>query len=599
MTGKTKTLTGKTKTLTGKTKTFTGKTKTLTGKTKTLTGKTKTLTGKTKTLTGKTKTLTGKTKTLTGKTKTLTGKTKTLTGKTKTLTGKTKTLTGKTKTLTGKTKTLTGKTKTLTGKTKTLTGKTKTFTGKTKTLTGKTKTFTGKTKTLTGKTKTLTGKTKTLTGKTKTLTGKTKTLTGKTKTLTGKTKILTGKTKTLTGKTKTLTGKTKTLTGKTKTLTGKTKTLTGKTKTSTGKTKTLTGKTKTLTGKTKTLTGKTKTFIETHHTNSILAQIYDIIQDFSKVSLKPDYDFKRRDHRSFKGTRPQLPSVNFARGSARHLRYERNDEQNECYKSTLKTLAWIKARLLVDDSLQMIPAWSTFQELSCSSDLDQVNVGYLPPIPNTPTDMKTIYVAIRRTQGIMEEMETNLVFIEVDQAIYTKVLGAMFRLKDEGEHLFDNIIPRLGGFHSLICMLRTIYSLFHNSGFVQLLSAAGLGGIGTVQKNLNGGDVKEGILLHKKLFEALLRSNIEYIHANGTPGTEETSEDRHNTLPALLGVLRKISISTVVENVLNSNTLKELPRLPGDMSTFMNIYLDMANMMLNFIHFLRTGNWIGYPGAQI
>ena len=240
----------------------------------------------------------------------------------------------------------------------------------------------------------------------------------------------------------------------------------------------------------------------------------------------------------------------------------------------------------------MIPAWSAFQELSCNSDLDQVNVGYLPPIPNTPTDMKTIYAAIRRTQDIMEELETNLIFIEVDQAIYTKVLDAMFRLKDEGENLFDNIIPRLGGFHILICMLRTIYSLFHNCGFVQLLSAAGLGGIGTVQKNLNGGDVKEGILLHKKLFEALLRSKIEYIDANGTPGTEETSEGHQ--LPALLDALRKILNSTAVENVLNSNTLKELPRLPGDMSTFMDIYLDMVNMMLNFIHFLRTGNWIGY-----
>ena len=113
--------------------------------------------------------------------------------------------------------------------------------------------------------------------------------------------------------------------------------------------------------------------------------------------------------------------------------------------------------------------------------------------------MKTIYASIRRTQDIMEELETNLIFIEVNQAIYTKVLDAMFRLKDEGENLFDNIIPCMGGFHIVICMLQTIYSLFHNCGFVQLLSAAGLGGIGTVQKNLNGGDVKEGILLHKKV----------------------------------------------------------------------------------------------------
>ena len=59
--------------------------------------------------------------------------------------------------------------------------------------------------------------------------------------------------------------------------------------------------------------------------------------------------------------------------------------------------------------------------------------------------------------------------------------------------------------------------------------------------------------------------------------------------PALLDALRKLLNSAAVENVLNSNTLKELPRLPRDMSKFMDIYLDMVNMMLNSLHFLRTG----------
>ena len=33
------------------------------------------------------------------------------------------------------------------------------------------------------------------------------------------------------------------------------------------------------------------------------------------------------------------------------------------------------------------------------------------------------------------------------------------------------------------------------------------------------------------------------------------------------------------------------------MATFMNIYLDMVNMMLNLIHFQRIGNWEGYLEA--
>ena len=74
--------------------------------------------------------------------------------------------------------------------------------------------------------------------------------------------------------------------------------------------------------------------------------------------------------------------------------------------------------------------------------------------------MKVIIAAIRRTQNIMKELNTDFIFIEADQAIYTKVLDAMFRMRSDREDLFKTIIPRMGGFHISMCMLRTIHSLF-------------------------------------------------------------------------------------------------------------------------------------------
>ena len=64
----------------------------------------------------------------------------------------------------------------------------------------------------------------------------------------------------------------------------------------------------------------------------------------------------------------------------------------------------------------------------------------------------------------------------------------------------------MGGFHIIMCMLRTIFSLFKNCGIVQLLSVAGLGGMGSIKKYLNGGGAKDGIELNKKLFDTLMRS---------------------------------------------------------------------------------------------
>ena len=45
---------------------------------------------------------------------------------------------------------------------------------------------------------------------------------------------------------------------------------------------------------------------------------------------------------------------------------------------------------------------------------------------------------------------------------------------------------------------------------------------------------------------------------------------------------------------MDSGIVKLLPKLKGDMPWLIDLYLEMVDMLLNFIHFLRTGNWQGY-----
>ena len=56
----------------------------------------------------------------------------------------------------------------------------------------------------------------------------------------------------------------------------------------------------------------------------------------------------------------------------------------------------------------------------------------------------------------MDELDKKFIFLQVDQAIYTKVLNAMFKMEAEGFEIFKKVIPCLGCFHIGICMLRTI-----------------------------------------------------------------------------------------------------------------------------------------------
>ena len=164
----------------------------------------------------------------------------------------------------------------------------------------------------------------------------------------------------------------------------------------------------------------------------------------------------------------------------------------------------------------------------------------------------------------------------------------MFALKNKGEDLFKSLIPRIGGFHIGMCMIRTIYGLFKRCGIVQLLSSSGLGGLGTVKKALSGGDVKEAINIYKKLYEALLRSKIEFL--------ESTDSDNANiTSNLLINQLKNKVNETNFELVAQSGEIKVLQNSSiGSMGWCMDTYIEMVDMLLNYLHFLRTGNWNGY-----
>ena len=126
----------------------------------------------------------------------------------------------------------------------------------------------------------------------------------------------------------------------------------------------------------------------------------------------------------------------------------------------------------------------------------------------------------------------------------------MFSLKDKGQDLFPTIIPRMGGFDISMCMLRTIYSLLKRCCMLQLLSSAGLGGLGTVKNVLTSGDTKEGSNLHKKLHEALLRTKIEYFDVFKHEAVKEIDTGSNNESDTVLTKLRQEVNRKIFENVI-------------------------------------------------
>ena len=85
---------------------------------------------------------------------------------------------------------------------------------------------------------------------------------------------------------------------------------------------------------------KTLDRIETHHTNSILVGKYDLADNLSIVSLDADYNFERKNHRSYKGSTPVLPNFYLKRGSAKRLKYTPAKNREERINSFLYSLVW-------------------------------------------------------------------------------------------------------------------------------------------------------------------------------------------------------------------------------------------------------------------
>ena len=372
---------------------------------------------------------------------------------------------------------------------------------------------------------------------------------------------------------------------------------------------------------------------ETHNTNSILIQHKDTlvsddtrVEHKAQVSVVPDYDFDRSDHSAFTATRTVLPHYIPAKPCSVNLNYKYDDEDpdghQECSQSKLETLAWVQCRRVKDDNGKpIVPAWSAFKQLVTSESPAGVNVGYLPAITAPPTNMNVILAILNRTLDCMTELKLETIFLECDQAIYTKVLQVLFKFKQEGSNHFDNIVVRMGGFHIVMCLMKAIYSRFQGSGIVELLAESGVGTEGAIKSGMNGTYVKQGLRYYKLLFESLLRTKVAYIEdvsARAPQSATETyvgtnhttlgmeSGNKTDSLPEmstvddismLLSELSHNPSPESLEKVVCHPQMKLPPKLPGGMAQWLDSLIEMVDLLLNIIHFQRIGNWDGYLEA--
>ena len=235
----------------------------------------------------------------------------------------------------------------------------------------------------------------------------------------------------------------------------------------------------------------------------------------------------------------------------------------------------------------LVSSWSSFQKQTCLKSTKKAGLGYLPANTDLPTNFNVIQCIMNRTIECINYLNLKYIFLEVDQAIFNEVLQVLFAFQEKKTRKFDKIIVCMGGFHVILCLLKTIYSHFKDSGIIELLVEAAVGTEGTIRSG--GGDVKLGICYYKILSEVFLRSKIQFFETS----TQESVEFK-NWINTLCNNINYENSRILLEKHLDEISV---PTVPGDMSKWIYVKIDMIGILLNIVHFQRIGNWDGYLQA--
>ena len=124
-------------------------------------------------------------------------------------------------------------------------------------------------------------------------------------------------------------------------------------------------------------------------------------------------------------------------------------------------------------------------------------VGYLPTIHFPASTMNTIYEVLMNTRHTKDELKLKHVVIIFDQVIYYfKAVEITWKHRDL---LFD-IVPRLGVFHTISCLLSVIGKLFLPADLRDVIIESGVIEEGSLDRVLNGKAYNWIFKFHKLMY---------------------------------------------------------------------------------------------------
>ena len=155
------------------------------------------------------------------------------------------------------------------------------------------------------------------------------------------------------------------------------------------------------------------------------------------------------------------------------------------------------------EELKAVDSWAAFPKKTSHAETVKCKLEYLPVVSLSSHD-NTVKWYMDNIVQIMEEIGNEKIFVYADEAIYRKIVMIMWLYNGK----YENVIPLIGGFHTLLVYLKILYKKYNCLGLQDWWFDAGVIQEGSVFKAIEGKH-QGGISFHKQSMNALLRIKIE------------------------------------------------------------------------------------------
>ena len=246
-----------------------------------------------------------------------------------------------------------------------------------------------------------------------------------------------------------------------------------------------------------------------------------------------------------------------------------------------------------------IPSWAAYNSVLHPHNDAVTCIRALPLFNSSPHDEHTLLTVLTQAQKINSYVmgEEHKTIITLDMDLYQRAL----KLQSSLPNLQRQCILRVGEFHTVLCMLRTIGSFVDNSGIDQAWEEAGLFGQKTIKQIIEGRHMKRAINAHVTTLQVLFDMYAEvFFHKESMSHFTSKWSTETSVLAKAFEDCEEEQIRKSVEELRKLWEDEELQQKLEEfdsecqvypMFKWFRTYMEMVLTMMQFIRATRQGLW--------